>query len=1045
MRKFIQTSIIAAVTVMGSMTVTATDTPDWQNQNSFRKGQVDVHGLVMPYADNDVSAISKAEYYKSPYYKGLNGAWHFKWVENPDTRVMNFYDPAYDVSGWELISVPGNWEPQGYGTAIYVNERYEYDNDYTGFKKNPPTVPHERNEVGQYRRTFTVPETWDGRRVVLAFEGATSFYYVWVNGNLLGCNMDSKTTAEWDITPYVTNGENTLAVEVYRWSAGSYLECQDFWRMSGIERDVYLYSTPVNYISDYKVTGALERKNYRDGELTIDVDVVRREAPAESGYKKVNGRRTKMPYTPTLNVAYKLYDGHEVVAEGVRPAAPRLTFTSEIPNVKAWNAEHPYLYTLELNLMLDDKVVETLGSRVGFCTTEVKDGLLCVNGRPVKIKGVNRHSHSSRGRTVDESTMLQDIRLMKLNNINTVRNSHYPASRRWYDLCDEYGLYQIDEANIESHGMGYGDRSLAKDVAWLDAHMDRTRRMYANAKNHPSVISLSLGNESGNGLNFEATYNWLKRAETNRIVQHEQAKQDGFNSDIYSPMYRPISELAEYLAREDRNKPVVQCEYAHAMGNSVGGLRDYWEFYEANPRAQGGCIWDWVDQSFAETDENGRTYWAYGGDYGAKGEIPSDNSFCCNGLINSDRIPHPHLAEVKSVYQNVKSRMSAPGVFEVTNWYTFTPLESLRLEWSVTDAEGKVIESGHRTVNGAPGATVMMTIDEVRSLANSWVNPSEERFVNLSWVTVDDTPMIPSGYEVAFDQFQMIPAVTSDESGNAVVMGRGAEAARLKKKGGRYVSGDKWMEINPSTGSLIIPGVATPITLSMWRPLTENDACNRGEGKLWRKQGLENMTQKVTSLKMKDNRVNVSLDLTGGDGQHIGTASLSYYVTPSGEYAVVGEVRPDTATVKSLPRIGLTWRMADKDCQAYSWIGRGPYEQYVDRNTAGRIARYESTPEKDFHYYIVPQSTGNHTDVRIVTLGDMTVMSLRPFQFSAVPYSDAVIESATHINELDRDGMVTVHIDAEQTGVGTATCGPGVLPKYAVKVDEPTSFRFLIK
>lgn len=488
-------------------------TPEWQSQYAVGLNKLAPHAYVWPYASE--KEVTASNHQASPYYRSLNGTWKFHWVKNPDNRPAGFYKPSYYVGNWADIQVPGNWERQGYGTAIYVNETYEFDDKLFHFKKNPPLVPYNENEVGSYRRTFTVPESWHGRRVVLCCEGAASFYYVWINGKLIGYNQGSKTPAEWDITDRLQTGENTVAIEVYRWSAGSYLECQDMWRLSGIERDVYLYSTPKQYIADYRVVSTLDKETYRNGLFSVDVTV---EGAA-------NG---------TSSLAYRLADAAgRTVLSGEQPVRSRglshlaVFDQQEIAGVRRWSAEDPYLYTLFLSLKdAAGKETELTGCQVGFRTSEIKDGRLCINGVPILVKGANRHEHSQAGRTVSEALMREDIRLMKQHNINTVRNSHYPNHPRWYQLCDEYGLYMIDEANIESHGMGYGPASLAKDTAWYPAHIDRTQRMYERSKNHPSVIIWSLGNEAGNGVNFERTYDWLKSVEKHRPVQYERAEQN---------------------------------------------------------------------------------------------------------------------------------------------------------------------------------------------------------------------------------------------------------------------------------------------------------------------------------------------------------------------------------------------------------------------------------------------------------------------------------------------------------------------------------------
>lgn len=1016
--------IIASALMLCGPAISA-NLPEWQDKDAFRIGQIDPHTCVVPYPAGDIKEISKQEFTKSPYYLDLNGSWKFKWTQNPILRPENFYQPDFDVTAWDEITVPGNWECQGYGTRIYVNERYEFDAPKYNFTKNPPFVPHDTNEVGSYRRSFRIPEGWEGRRVVLCVEGAASFFYVWVNGHYLGCNQDSKTAAEWDVTDALVPGENTVALEVYRWSAGSYLECQDMWRMSGIERDVYLYSTPETYIADYTVRSPLDKTNYRDGELSIEVDI--------AGLPQVKAKNKK---TAEMTVEYQLFDKNgTLVSSEQKDAASKVQFNSIITDASPWSAEHPELYTLALNVRNGNgDIIETVGCNVGFKTSEIKDGRFMVNGVPVLVKGVNRHTFSNEtGHTVDRASMLKDIEMMKQNNINTVRNCHYPNAREWYHLCDVYGLYVIDEANIESHGMGYKEQSLAKFPEWFPAHMDRTKRMYAQSKNNPSVTFYSLGNEAGNGINFEETYKWLKSVENNRPVQYERALTD-YNTDVYARMYRSVDEIKEYVSREGIYRPFILCEYAHAMGNSVGGLKEYWDVFESEPMAQGGCIWDWVDQSFKLTDENGRMYWAYGGDFG-DADTPSDGSFCCNGLVTSDRTPHPHLAEVKSIYQNIKSELvdTASLTIEVKNWFDFTNLDNYRLDWAIVNAEGKIYRNGTKTVQAAPHETVKIALGEF-----SVPSDEPELFLNLSWSPINANGFIPAGYEVAFNQF-VLPGtpVATDNS-----------VARLRQRGNTFQSGGLGFTVSDKTGAIDaieIDGnniLATPIVMSLYRPQTENDARRQGAG--WLKIGLDSVSQHATSINVKNNVVTVEASLKGRQGQSLGDVVLKYYVSESGKLNIDGIFTPDTTVVTSLPRVGLAFRLPEELASEVTYVGRGPVETYNDRKAGGRIGRYVTSPANDFHYYVVPQATGNHTDVRSFSLNDrIMVTSPRVFQFSATPYADEVVEKATHINRLVDDGLTTIHIDVDQRGIGTATCGPDVLPQYAVPVEKcEFSFNF---
>ena len=990
--------------------------PEWQSQYAVGLNKLNPHAYVWPYAT--AADVQKGAYEESPYYMSLNGKWKFHWVKNPDTRPKDFYKPSFYTGGWADINVPGNWERQGYGTAIYVNETYEFDDKMFNFKKNPPLVPSEENEVGSYRRTFTIPAGWEGRRVILCCEGVISFYYAWVNGEFLGYNQDSKTPAEWDITDKLKKGENTIALEVYRWSAGAYLECQDMWRLSGIERDVYLYSTPKQYIADYKVTSILEKDTYKDGVFELDVTV----EGAAAGI---------------ATVAYELQnEAGKTVLNGSQPVKSRglsnlITFDEKrIPDVEKWSAEHPNLYTLILELKdANGKVTEVTGTKVGFRTSEIKDGRFCINGVPVLVKGVNRHEHSQLGRTVSKELMEEDIKLMKQHNINTVRNSHYPAHPYWYQLCDRYGLYMIDEANIESHGMGYGPASLAKDSTWLTAHMDRTHRMYERSKNHPAIVIWSLGNEAGNGINFERTYDWLKSVEKNRPVQYERAEEN-YNTDIYCRMYRSVDVIKEYVARKDIYRPFILCEYLHAMGNSCGGMKEYWDVFENEPMAQGGCIWDWVDQSFREVDQDGNWYWTYGGDYGPK-DVPSFGNFCCNGLVNAVREPHPHLLEVKKIYQNIKSTLVDKKnlTIRVKNWFDFSDLNEYLLHWSVTGDDGTIVAEGSKEVTCAPHAVVDITLGAVKL-----PKTLREAYLNLSWTRVKATPLVTSDWEVAYDQF-VLPVSKNSWSGKPAK------------------AGNTTFVVDEATGalkSLCLDGeelLASPITLSLFRPATDNDNRDQNGAKLWRQAGLDHLTQKVVSLKEGKNKTTVKADILNAEGKKIGNAEFIYALNRDGSMKVQTTFEPDTSLVKSMARLGITFEMKDT-YENVTYLGRGEHETYTDRNQSGKIGVYKTTPERMFHYYVVPQSTGNRTDVRWLQLTDehgkgCWIEANSFFQFSTFPFSDVILEKARHINELKRDGKITIHLDAEQAGVGTATCGPGVLPSYLVPLTKQT-FDFTI-
>ncbi len=1000
----------------------ATAMPEWQSQYATGKGKVQPHSYIFSY--DEVGDIATSDYQHSQYFMSLNGQWKFHWVRGVENRPKDFYRPDFYVGNWNNITVPNNWERQGYGVQVYVNQTYEFDSEAFAGKKNPPLVPDSTNEVGSYRRDFEVPASWQGKRIVLAFDGVISFFYVWLNGELLGYSQDSKTTAEWDITDKVRAGRNTLAVEVYRWSAGSYLECQDFWRLSGIERDVYVYATPKRHLADYKVSAQLDTVAYRDGVFALEALV--------AGASNKSAQLKCFLYDDTKQL---VYENSRLIPSGDAEFGVQFPVAT-LKNVKPWSAETPNLYTLVWRLESSDgKLLQQTGCEVGFRTSEIKNRQFCVNGVSILIKGVNAHDHTQQGRTTTRYQMLQDVLLMKQNNINTVRCSHYPKQFYFYELCNRYGLYVIDEANIESHGMGYESESLAKDSTWLAMHLDRTERMYHQTKNAPSVVIYSLGNEAGNGINFHRTYDWLKARDV-RPVQYERAEED-YNTDIYCRMYRSVDDVLRYVRRADVYRPFILCEYAHAMGNSVGGLYDYWRVFESEPLAQGGCIWDWVDQAFVRVDEQGRWCWTYGGDYGEK--MPSDNSFCCNGLVNAAREPHPHLNEVKKVYQYIKTRMLNERrlELEVKNWHDFTYLKNFTLHWQWCDAQNRVVAEGENVLACAPRETVKFKVEQP-----AFSSADKELLLNLTW-----TPNNPKAYEtaksvVAYDQFVLKnkrwkPAPVATEcvwapSENG--FSNGAFEARICKKTGALAS------LRKGETELL----ASPMVLSLYRPLTENDMKDWSGVAKNKVKGYNRLVQKSTDFRVKKNRVEVSADVFAGNSL-VGTLKAVYRFNADSTIAVRTEFCPDTS-VKVLARVGLTWQMPN-DFAQITYLGKDT-ETYADRNQCGFVRRCATTPEDMFHCYVVPQATGNRMDVRHATFASddcgLTLSASAPFQFAALPYSDTNIDNAKHLNELQKESVFTVHADAAQMGLGTATCGPGVLPHYLVPVRK-TVFEFVLK
>lgn len=923
------------------------ENPPWENPQVNEINRQRPRARFIPFAN--VEQARSEDKWKSPMVQSLNGMWKFHLAQNPAERPYWFFKDDFDTRNWDEIKVPSNWEREGYDYPIYVNIKYPHG-------KTPPKIQEHYNPVGSYKRTFEIPSNWKDKEVILHFGAASSMLNVWVNEEYVGYSEDSKTPAEFNITKYLKSGENSLAVEIFRWCDGSYLEDQDFWRMSGMTRDVYLLARGQQQIQDFRVISGLD-ETYTDGNFSLDVDVMNLGENAGSTEIEV-----------VLND-----NGNEVASfsEKVSSGKQNLPFQAQIPQVKKWSAEYPNLYELIISLKNADGIVEVIRHEVGFRTVEIKDAKLLINGQYVYLKGANLHEHHDvAGHVVNKETMLKDILTMKAHNLNAVRTSHYPQPELWYELCNKYGLYVIGEANIESHGMGYSEESLAKDPDWKEAHLYRTRNMFERDKNQPSIIIWSLGNEAGNGVNFYATYDYLKSADQTRPVQYERAILE-YNTDIFCPMYMRIEGMEKY-AQSNPERPLIQCEYAHAMGNSVGNLQDYWDVIEKYDVLQGGFIWDWVDQGLLTTNEDGEEFWAYGGDFGPD-TVPSDGNFCLNGLVNPDRGVKPHLLEVKKVYQYIGFEPAClkNGVINIKNKYAFRNLSDFSFTWEIT-GDGNVVKSGTLDeIEALPGEVVPANIDVSLN-----AEPGVEYFLNLKAMLKNRDGLLEAGTELAAEQFKLpvfvpagkvnranFPAIAVDENDNSItVTGENFSVAFDKNAGAMssYKKGEtEFLESGP------VP--------NFWRAPIDNDFGNNlhKRSRVWREAGKNRQVSAVSVDQKAGNvaEVEFKFNLVNEAGEKIADYNSVYTVYGSGDVVVNNHFKMTKDDLPEIVRMGMNLIMPRRFDQM-AWLGRGPHESYWDRKTSAFVGLYEGSVADQYWAYLRPQENGNKTDVRWLAITD---------------------------------------------------------------------------
>ena len=928
------------------------DPPDWENPAVFGINREDPRAWFIPFHDAD--KVKDSGMLESSLIRSLNGTWKFHLSKNPEERPVDFFKDDFVTDHWDLIPVPSNWELEGFDYPIYTNVKYPHE-------RIPPYMQKHYNPTGSYKTEFTIPDSWDGKEIFLHFGAVSSAMYVWVNEKQVGYSEDSKTPAEFNITSYLKKGRNTMAVLVYKWSDASYLEDQDFWRLGGITRDVFLMARSPQYIRDFRVSAGLDDL-YENGILSLEVEVINRNSdmvPRCAVHAVLLDDREQALMEETIEISL---DGGK----------GKITLEKEFDHVKQWSAEIPNLYTLILTLKADNGgVIEALRQDVGFRRVEIKDGQLLVNGRYVYLKGVNLHEHHDvMGHVVDEATMLKDILLMKSHNLNAVRTSHYPQPERWYELCNRYGLYVVDEANIESHGMGYGRASLAKDSSWMAAHLFRTQNMFERDKNQPSVIIWSLGNEAGNGINFQATYNYLKSNDPTRPVQYEQAHfQD--NTDIICPMYMTIERMERYATSEDGkpDRPLIQCEYAHAMGNSLGNFQDYWDVIEKYDALQGGFIWDWVDQGLRVTSEDGQNYWAYGGDFGPE-DVPSDGNFCLNGVVDPDRGIKPALLEVKKVYQHIGFHAVEPedGIFEIENKYAFLNLDQFKFNWQIR-SNGKTVQEGViDNLDVPPG-------ERTRIDLSYQFEPSGNReyFLNISASLKSATGILEEGSEMAREQFLLPYRWDGPEPGREI------PALDLQKsKEEITVNGSNFIiQFDPVKGEmtsflfegdeLLLKGPSP----NFWRAPIDNDFGNNNHKRagIWRNAGPNKELSKVKVKRDSPGQVTIRFvfDLNDEEGEKLARYNSVYTVNGFGEVGVSNDMEILAKKFPDLPRFGMNLIMP-VDFDRLTWLGRGPHESYWDRKTSAFVDLYSGSVSDQYWPYIRPQENGNKEDVRWLAL-----------------------------------------------------------------------------
>jgi len=982
---------------------------DWENPELFQRNTEKARATFFTYSNVEKALDNNIQ--TADYIKSLNGTWKFNYVGQISKRPMDFYKMDVDHSSWDDIPVPGNWEMYGYGFKNYTNMVYP-------IKKDQPYIEDRYSPVGSYVTYFEIPKHWDGREIFIQLGAVKSGYYIWVNGKEVGYAQDSKLPSEFDITPYLVEGKNKLAVQVFQFTDGTYLEDQDFWRLSGIQRDVLLFARPKTYIRDFFARPTLD-ENYDKGIFSLEVEIANKDRKTAKGY----------------TVSYQLLDENGQKISGMsasaspvkRGSSTLVNFKAQTLNVKHWSAEEPNLYQLAISLMQGDKLIEATAINVGFRTSEIKGGQLLVNGQPILIKGVNRHEHDAYyGHVISEESMIEDIKVMKEHNVNAVRTCHYPNDPRWYELCDQYGLYLYDEANIESHGYGYKpENTLANKPEWKAAHVSRVLNMVERDKNHASIIVWSMGNEAGTGPNFLEAYQKTHQRDGSRPVHYERAEKltdvKERHTDIQGDMYRRIHSIKNQWIGSDPERPFIWCEYSHAMGNSNGNFQEYWDLVEENRQVQGGFIWDWVDQGLAD-EKDGRPFWGYGGHYEPEGQ-PHTNNFCLNGLVNADRTPHPGLMEVKKVYSNIAFEYDGKNII-VKNKRFFTELDDCIIKWDLS-AAGHIIKTGQFRPDGVAPQTEKAFAIEIGQLS-----PECEYFLNVYALNKDNTTLLAFGHEIAREQFQLsemeLKAPTYRAKDQIVLI---EDDAQISIDGINFTM--TFSKENGSLSSYLINGteiIKSPLVPTFWRAPTDNDFGNglQKRARVWKEAIANSQLSALESQQIDASTIRISTETTLPTVE--GMIKIDYTIYGNGQIDVAYNFEAKKEDLPEIPRIGMKLQLP-KTMDMLQYYGRGPWENYCDRNSAAFIGQYSSKVSEQYFAYGRPQENGHKTDVRELTLNTQTGMGIKvvahqeAIEFNALHYAtedldEGLVKSLRTPADLREGDFVELHIDHKMMGVG---------------------------